>query len=60
MFYAHCSVTDSGIEFVHEICLSHEFNELEGYQQPDLIEEALNKDCFKGFIIKVIMLDDNA
>ena len=60
MFYAHSSVMDSDVEFVYQICLNHEFGELESHQWPDLIEEALNEGCFKGFIIKVVMLDGNA
>ena len=60
MFHTHSSVVDPGIEFVYEVCPSHEFGELGGHQQPDLIGEALNKGCFEGLIIKVVMLDDNA
>ena len=59
MFHIYSSVVDSGVEFVHEVCLSHKFGELEGHQWPDLIGEALNEDCFEGLIIKVVMLDDN-
>ena len=60
MFYAYCLIINSGIEFVHRVYLSYEFYKLKGYQQSDLIEEVLNKDCFKSLIIKVVMLDDNA
>ena len=60
MFHTHSSVMDSDVEFVHEICPSHEFGEFEGHQQPDLIEEVLNEGCFEGFIVKVVMLDGNA
>ena len=60
IFHIHSSVTDSSVEFVHKICLSHEFNELKGHQQPDLIEEILNEDCFKSLIIKVVMFNSNS
>ena len=60
MFHTHSLVADPGVEFVHGVCLSHEFGELGGHQQPDLIEEALNEDCFEGLIVKVVMLGDNA
>ena len=60
MFYTHSSVMNSGVEFVHEVCLSHEFDELKGHQQPDLIKEILNEGCFESLIIKVVMLGDNA
>ena len=59
MFHTHCSVMNSGIEFIHEVYLNHVFNEFENYQQLNLIEEILNKDCFKGFIIKIVMLNGN-
>ena len=59
MFHTHSLIMNSGIEFVHEICPSHEFGELEGHQQLNLIEETLNEDCLKGLIIKVVMLGDN-
>ena len=59
MFHIYSLVMDSDVEFVHKVCLSHEFNELEGHQQSDLIEEVLNEDCFESFIIKVVMLDGN-
>ena len=60
MFHTHSLIADPDIEFVYEVCPSHEFGELEGHQQPDLIEEALNEDYFEGFIVKVVMLDGNA
>ena len=60
MFHTHSLVVDSGIEFVHEVCPSHEFSELGGHQQLNLIEEALNEGCLKGLIVKVVMLDGNA
>ena len=50
---------DSGIKFVYEVYLNHEFDEFRDYQQSDLIEKALNEDCLKDFIVKVVMLDDN-
>ena len=50
---------NSDIEFVHEICLSHEFGELKDHQQLNFIKKILNEDCFKSLIIKVVMLDDN-
>ena len=60
MFHTHSLVTDSDIEFVYEICFNHEFGEFGDHQQLNLIEEALNEDCFEGFIVKVVMLDGNA
>ena len=60
MFYIYCSVINLDIKFVHEVCLSHEFDKFEGHQQPDFIKKVLNKDCFEGFIIKIVMLDDDA
>ena len=32
MFYTHSSVADLDIEFVHEICSNHEFDELKDHQ----------------------------
>ena len=60
IFHTHSSVLNSGVKFIHRICLNHEFNELEDHQWLNLIEEALNKGDFKGLVIKVIMLGDNA
>ena len=60
MFHIHSLVPDSGVEFVHGVCLNHEFGEFKGHQWSDLIEEALNEDDLEGFIIKVIMLGGNA
>ena len=60
IFHIYSSVTDSGVEFIYEVCFSHEFSELKSHQQLNLIEEILNKGCFECFIIKVVMLDDNA
>ena len=60
MFHTHSLITDSDIKFVHEIYFSHEFDELKGHQQPDLIKEILNKNCFESLIIKVVMLNGNA
>ena len=60
MFHTHSLVLNSGVEFVYRVCLSHEFDELEGHQWSDLIEEALNENNLEGLIIEVIMLDDNA
>ena len=60
MFHTHSLIMNSDVEFVYEICLNHEFGELEGHQQPDLIRETLNEGYFKGFIVKVVMFDDNA
>ena len=60
MFHTHSLIADSDVEFVYEIYLSYEFSELEGHQWLDLIEEALNEGCFEGFIVKVVMLGDNA
>ena len=59
MFHIYNSITDSGIEFVHKISFSYKFNKFEDHQQLNLIEKALNKDCFEGLIVKVVMLDDN-
>ena len=60
IFYIYSSVVNSGVESVHKVCLSYEFGELKNYQQLDFIEEALNESCFKGFIVEVVMLDNNA
>ena len=59
IFHIHNLITDSNIKFVHEINLSHEFDEFKGHQQPDLIKKILNENCFESFIIKVVMLDNN-
>ena len=59
MFHTHSSVMNLGIEFVHEVCFSHEFGELEGHQQLNLIGEALNESYLEDFIIKVVMLGGN-
>ena len=60
MFYIYSLIVNLGVEFVHKIYLSHEFDELESHQQLNLIKEALNEDCFENLIIKVVMLDNNA
>ena len=60
MFHIHSLIVNSDVEFIHEICLNYKFGELESHQWPDFIEEALNENCFEGFIIKVVMLDNNA
>ena len=60
IFHTHSLITDLSIEFVHKVCLSYEFNELKGHQWLNLIEEALNEGYLEGFIVKVVMFDDNA
>ena len=59
IFHIHSLITNSDIEFIYEVCLSHEFSEFKGHQQSDLIKEILNEDYFEGLIIKVVMLNDN-
>ena len=59
MFHIHSLIVNLDIEFIHEINPNYEFDELEGHQQLNLIKEILNEDCFEGFIIKVVMFDDN-
>ena len=59
IFHIHSSVVNSNIEFVYKVYLNHEFNKLKGHQQSNLIEEVLNKDYFKGFIVKVVIFDSN-
>ena len=51
---------NSDVEFVYKVYLSHEFDKLKGHQQSNLIEEILNEDCFEGFIIKVVIFNNNA
>ena len=60
IFHTYSLVADSGVEFVHKVCLNHKFDEFKDHQQLNLIEEALNENCFKSLIIKVVMLDGNA
>ena len=59
IFHTHSSVINSDVEFVYEIYLNYEFDEFRDHQQSDLIEKALNENCFESFIIKVVMFDDN-
>ena len=60
IFHTHSLITDSNVKFVYEIYLSYKLNEFRGHQQSNLIEETLNESCFEDFIIKVVMLNDNA
>ena len=60
MFHIHNLIADSDVEFIHEICLSYEFNELKGHQQSNLIKKALNENYFKSLIVKVVMFNNNA
>ena len=60
IFYIYSLIINSGVKFVHEVYFNYEFDKLKDYQQSDLIEKILNKDCFKDFIVKVVMLDSNA
>ena len=60
IFYTYCSVVNLGVKFVYKIYFNHEFSELENHQQLNLIEKILNKGCFENFIIKIVILDDNA
>ena len=60
IFHIHSLIIDSDVEFVHKIYLSHEFNEFKSHQQSDFIEEVLNENYFKNFIIKVVIFDNNA
>ena len=60
MFHTYSLIANLDVEFVYKICLSHEFNELKDHQQLNLIEEVLNEGCFEGFIVKIVMLGDNA
>ena len=60
MFHTHSLITDSDIKFVYEVYFSHEFGELKDHQQLNLIEKILNEGCFKSFIIKVVIFDNNA
>ena len=59
MFHIYSLIADSGIKFTHKICFNYEFNEFENHQQPNFIKKVLNKDCFKSFIIKVVIFDNN-
>ena len=60
MFHIHSSIMNLNVKFIHKIYFSHKFNEFKSYQQLNLIKEILNENCFKNFIVKVVMLDDNA
>ena len=60
MFYIHSSIVNSDVKFVHKVCFSHEFNKFKNHQQSDFIKKILNEDCFENFIVKVVMLDNNA
>ena len=50
---------NSDVEFVYKVNLNHKFDKLESHQQLDFIEKVLNEGCFKDFIIKVVMFNDN-
>ena len=60
MFHTHSLITNSDIKFVYKVYLNHEFSELKNHQQLNLIEKTLNENCFKSFIVKVVILDNNA
>ena len=49
-----------GIKFIHKIYLSYKFNKFKNHQQLNFIEKFLNEGCFKNFIVKVVMFNDNS
>ena len=60
IFHIHSLVVNLDIKFIHKVNLSHEFNKFGSHQQLNFIEAVLNENCFKSFIVKVVMLDNNA
>ena len=59
IFYIHNSIVNSNVEFIYKIYFNYEFDELKSYQWLNFIKKILNENCFKNFIIKIVILDDN-